>query len=59
MDMIIEGVVIGLVVAFLAGAAALTRSVYRLTAVVENGLVAKLNHIEERVDKIYDYLIDP
>ncbi len=56
--MVLEGVVIGLVVAFLAGAAALTRSVYRLTAVVENGLADKLNHIEERVDALYDHLIE-
>ncbi len=56
--MIIEGIVVGGILALLAGAGTLTITVYRLKGVVENGLTDKVDHIEERVDQIYDHLIN-
>ena len=54
----VETIMGGGAVAVLVAGIALTRQVYRLTGIVENGLTDKLDHIEDRVDKIYDHLID-
>ncbi len=54
----VETIMGGGAVAFLVAGIALTRQVYILTGKIENGLTDKLNHIETRVDKIYDHLID-
>ena len=55
--MVMEAIVIGGILALLAGAGTLTVTVYRLKGVVENGLTDKVDHIEERVDQIYDHLL--
>ena len=55
--MMFEAIIVGGVLAVVAGAGTLTVTVYRLKGVVENGLTDKVDHIEERVDAIYDHLI--
>ena len=55
---IAESIAAGAAAVILSAGVVLTRQVYRLSGVVENGLTDKLDHIEERVDKIYDHLID-
>ncbi len=55
--MVIESLVGGGSLLILSGLAALTREVYLLKGKVENGLTDKVDHIEERVDDIYDHLI--
>ncbi len=55
--MIIEGIIIGSVVALLTVGAAGLRSVYRLSGKVENGLIDRMVRIEARVDALYHHLI--
>ncbi len=70
--MIIEGIIIGGVVALLGGGMALMRTVYRLTGIVENGLTDDVKEIKTeqvrareeqsrqgaRIDSLYKHLIE-
>ena len=57
-SVVVESIVGGGAVAVLVAGVAVVRQVYRLTGLVENGLTDKVDHIEERVDALYDHLID-
>ena len=53
----VETLAAGGSVAVLVAWIALARQVYILTGKIENGLTDKVDHIEERVDSIYDHLL--
>jgi len=70
--MIIEGIIIGGVLAFLAGFGALTVTVYRMSGVIENGLTGEIKDLAKdmrrmseeqarqgaRLDSFYERLVD-
>ncbi len=55
---VLESVVAGSAAVVLGSVVVITREVYRLKGLVENGLSDKMTHIEQRVDAIYDHLIE-
>ncbi len=52
--MIIEGIIIGGVIVLLGGLGALTVTVYRMSGVIENGLIDKVDGLEDRLDWLID-----
>ena len=55
---VLESLVAGSAAVVLGSMVVLTREVYRLKGLVENGLTNKVDHIEQRVDAIYEHLIE-
>ncbi len=55
---VLESVVAGSAAVILGSVVVITREVYRLKGLVENGLSDKVDHIEQRVDAIYNHLIE-
>ena len=54
---VLESVVAGSAAVVLGSMVVITREVYRLKGLVENGLSDKVDHIERQVDAIYNHLI--
>jgi hypothetical protein len=53
----IEALIVGLVVFTLGVGIALIRKVYRLSGIVENGLVDAVKRIDRRIDKLYHHFL--
>jgi hypothetical protein len=55
---ILQGVIVGVTLLMVGAGIAVLRTVARLSALVENGMTHQLARIEERVDALYDRLVD-